>query len=136
MSKIIAINVPDIGNFKDIPVIEILVKVGETVTAEQSLVTLETDKATMDVPAPAAGVVRELKVKVGDTVSEGSVILILETQDARSGIQDSAKAQTPPAPPLSGGEVAITTATSPPLLEAGSKHSFGVPTGIPLAGEG
>lgn len=67
MSKTIAVNVPDIGNFKDIPVIEILVKVGDTVTAEQSLVTLETDKATMDVPTPVAGVVKELKVKVGDT---------------------------------------------------------------------
>ncbi len=98
MSKIIAVNVPDIGNFKDIPVIEILVKVGETVTAEQSLITLETDKATMDVPAPTAGVVKELKLKVGDTVSEGSVILMLEKQDAGAqkqdtgaGIQDSAK---------------------------------------------
>ena len=93
MSKIIAINVPDIGNFKDIPVIEILVKVGETVTAEQSLVTLETDKATMDVPAPAAGVVKELKVKVGDTVSEGSVILMLETAE-------QSQKQIPPSPPL------------------------------------
>ena len=93
MSKIIAINVPDIGNFKDIPVIEILVKVGDTVTAEQSLVTLETDKATMDVPAPVAGVVKELKVKVGDTVSEGSVILMLENegQDQGSRIKDQVK---------------------------------------------
>ena len=82
MSKNIAVKVPDIGNFKDIPVIEILVKVGERVSAEQSLITLETDKATMDVPAPAAGVVKELKLKVGDTVSEGSVILMLESEAA------------------------------------------------------
>ncbi len=88
MSQTIAINVPDIGNFKDIPVIEILVKVGETVSAEQSLITLETDKATMDVPAPVAGVVKEIKLRVGDTVSEGSLILMLEETDA--------KAQTPP----------------------------------------
>ena len=79
MSKSIAVKVPDIGNFKDIPVIEVLVKVGETVAPEQSLITLETDKATMDVPSPAAGVVKELKVKVGEKVSEGSVILMLES---------------------------------------------------------
>ena len=120
MSKIIAVNVPDIGNFKDIPVIEILVKVGERVTAEQSLITLETDKATMDVPAPAAGVVKELKLKVGDSVSEGSVILMLETQDTGTGIQDSVKAQTPPAPPLTGGAVSLAaTAASPPLTRGG-----------------
>ena len=70
---------PDIGDFKDIPVIEVLVKVGDSVTAEQSLITLETDKATMEVPAPVAGTVRELKVKVGDKVGEGSVILMLES---------------------------------------------------------
>ena len=120
MSKTIAVNVPDIGNFKDIPVIEILVKVGERVTAEQSLITLETDKATMDVPAPAAGVVKELKLKVGDSVSEGSVILMLETQDTGTGIQDSVKAQTPPAPPLTGGAVSLAaTAASPPLTRGG-----------------
>ncbi|WP_350029501.1 dihydrolipoyl dehydrogenase [Caballeronia sp. GAWG2-1] len=72
--------VPDIGDFKDIPVIEIHVKPGDTVEKEQSLVTLESDKATMDVPSPAAGTVKELKVKLGDNVSEGSVILTLEGQ--------------------------------------------------------
>ncbi|MDO8263908.1 MAG: dihydrolipoyl dehydrogenase [Gallionella sp.] len=82
MSQTIAIKVPDIGNFKDIPVIEVLVKAGDTVTAEQSLITLETDKATMDVPAPVAGVVKELKVKVGDKVSAGNVILMLESAAA------------------------------------------------------
>jgi dihydrolipoamide dehydrogenase len=90
MSKTITVNVPDIGNFKDIPVIEILVKVGEHVTAEQSLITLETDKATMDVPAPAAGIVKELKIKVGDTVSEGSVILTLESEAAAAAPAASA----------------------------------------------
>ena len=91
MSKNIAVKIPDIGNFKDIPVIEILVKVGERVSAEQSLITLETDKATMDVPAPAAGVVKELKLKVGDMVSEGSVILMLEaTEDRGLKIEESA----------------------------------------------
>ncbi|HEV3241638.1 MAG TPA: biotin/lipoyl-containing protein, partial [Casimicrobiaceae bacterium] len=71
----IEVKVPDIGDFKDVPVIEVLVKPGDTVKAEDSLVTLESDKATMDVPAPAAGTVVALKVKVGDKVSEGSALL-------------------------------------------------------------
>ncbi|HEV2976891.1 MAG TPA: biotin/lipoyl-containing protein, partial [Casimicrobiaceae bacterium] len=74
----IEVKVPDIGDFKDVPVIEVFVKPGDVVKAEDSLVTLESDKATMDVPAPVAGTVRELKVKVGDKVSEGSAILTLE----------------------------------------------------------
>jgi dihydrolipoamide dehydrogenase len=74
------VKVPDIGDFTDIPVIEIHVKAGDTVEKEQSLVTLESDKATMDVPSPAAGTVKEIKVKLGDNVSEGSVILTLEGQ--------------------------------------------------------
>ena len=78
MAEMKQVLVPDIGNYKDVPVIEVMVKVGDTVKAEQSLLTLETDKATMDVPAPFDGVVKEIKVKVGDTVSEGSVIFVLE----------------------------------------------------------
>ena len=70
--------VPDIGDFKDVEVIEILVKPGDTVAKEQSLVSLESDKATMEIPSPEAGVVKELKVKVGDKVSEGSLLLVLE----------------------------------------------------------
>ncbi|TCK43130.1 pyruvate dehydrogenase E2 component (dihydrolipoamide acetyltransferase) [Paraburkholderia sp. BL8N3] len=75
----VEVKVPDIGDFKDIPVIEIGVKVGDKVEKEQSLVTLESDKATMDVPSPAAGTVKELKVKIGDTVSEGTLIVVLES---------------------------------------------------------
>ena len=77
MSKLIEIKVPAIGDFKNIPVIEVLVKPGDTVKPEDSLVTLESDKATLDVPAPVAGVVKELKVKLGDKLSEGSLILML-----------------------------------------------------------
>jgi dihydrolipoamide dehydrogenase len=79
MSNLIEVKVPDIGDFKNIPVIEVLVKPGDTVAKEDSLITLESDKATMEVPAPAAGVVRELKVKPGDKLSEGSLILTLES---------------------------------------------------------
>jgi len=74
----IEVKVPDIGDFTDIPVIEIFVKPGDAVKAEDSLVTLESDKATMDVPSPVAGVVKELKVKLGDKVAEGSLIVVLE----------------------------------------------------------
>ncbi|WP_176055535.1 dihydrolipoyl dehydrogenase [Paraburkholderia caribensis] len=90
------IKVPDIGDYKDVPVIEVAVKVGDRVEKEQSLVTLESDKATMDVPSPAAGVVKELKVKVGDNVSEGSVLLLLEGEGAAAA--PAPKAAPAPAP--------------------------------------
>src|ERR1043166_9548655 len=88
----IEVRVPDIGDFKDVPVIEVFVKPGDTVKAEDSLVTLESDKATMDVPSPAAGTVKE--VKVGDKVSEGSVILTLES--AAQGAAATPKSASPP----------------------------------------
>ncbi len=81
MSKRIEITVPDIGDFGDVPVIEVLVAVGDTVDAEQSLVTLESDKATMEVPAPVAGVIAELRVQLDDTVSEGDIIAVLDAAD-------------------------------------------------------
>src|SRR5438445_836215 len=99
----IEVKVPDIGDFKDVPVIEVFVKPGDTVKTEDSLVTLESDKATMDVPSPAAGTVKELKVKVGDKVSEGSVILTLE--GAAQGAAATPKSAAPPSPqpsPASG----------------------------------
>ncbi|HLI59765.1 MAG TPA: dihydrolipoyllysine-residue acetyltransferase [Solirubrobacteraceae bacterium] len=77
--------VPDIGDFSDVPIIEILVSEGDTVSAEDPLVTLESDKATMDVPAPFGGVVRSISVKVGDTVSEGSELMVIESSDGDSG---------------------------------------------------
>jgi pyruvate dehydrogenase E2 component (dihydrolipoamide acetyltransferase) len=76
------VSVPDIGDFKDVAVIEVLVKAGDTVAAEQSLITVESDKATMEIPAPGAGVVKELRVRVGDKVSQGSPILVLEESGA------------------------------------------------------
>jgi len=81
MSTLIEIKVPDIGDFKDVVVIELGVKAGEAVAQEHTLITLETDKATLDVPSPAAGLVKEMKLKVGDKVSEGSVILLLESDE-------------------------------------------------------
>jgi pyruvate dehydrogenase E2 component (dihydrolipoamide acetyltransferase) len=84
MSLFIEIKVPDIGDYKDVPVIEVHIKPGDTIEKEQSLVTLESDKATMDVPSSHSGIVKEVKVKVGDSISEGSVVLLLEGSEAVS----------------------------------------------------
>jgi dihydrolipoamide dehydrogenase len=100
MSKTIEIKVPDIGDFKNIAVIEVLVKPGDTISKEDTVVTLESDKATMDVPSPAAGVVRDLKIKVGDKVSEGSLILTLDAEsDGAKHDAPQAKAPAPAAAP-------------------------------------
>jgi pyruvate dehydrogenase E2 component (dihydrolipoamide acetyltransferase) len=107
------VKVPDIGDFKDVPVIEVFVKPGDAVKPEDALVTLESDKATMDVPAPSAGVVKELNVKVGDKVSEGSVILTLEA----AGAATAKAAPTPPPQPSPAGE-GSTGAVQPARGEA------------------
>jgi dihydrolipoamide dehydrogenase len=108
------IKVPDIGDFDDVPIIEILVAVGDIVSAEDPLVTLESDKATMDVPAPVDGVVKQLAVQVGDRVSEGSVLMTVETADTDGDDSDTdtdtdTKVTAEPAPPApvtadSGGD--------------------------------
>ena len=99
MSNSIDIQVPDIGDFSDVPVIEIFVKVGDTVKAEDPLVSLESDKATMDVPAPLSGVVKDIRIKIGDKVSEGSVVLLLATGDAPSAAATAPTAAAAVAPP-------------------------------------
>ncbi|MFT4438958.1 dihydrolipoyl dehydrogenase [Caballeronia sp. 15715] len=80
--SVVEIKVPDIGDYKEVPVIEVAVKVGDRVEKEQSLITLESDKATMDVPSPTVGVVKELKVRVGDVISEGTLIMLLESDES------------------------------------------------------
>ena len=97
MTELVEVKVPDIGDFSDVPVIEILVSEGEVVAAEAPLVTLESDKATMEVPSPQAGKVAGIKVALGDKVSEGSVILILETGAAAAAPSPTEQAATPPA---------------------------------------
>ncbi len=82
MAEMKNVAVPDIGDYKDVSIIEVMVKVGDTIAAEDTLLTLETDKAAMDVPSPYAGVIKELKIKVGDKVSQGALILVLESSDA------------------------------------------------------
>ncbi len=111
MANIIEIPVPDIGDFDEVEVIEILVNAGDSIEAEDSLISLESDKATMEIPSPAAGVVKEVKVAIGDKVSLGSVILLLESSDAvvsssddttknsKTNEQDSYAAEASPATP-------------------------------------
>ena len=97
MANAIDIKVPDIGNYSGIPVIEVLVKPGDTVKKDQGLVTLESDKATMEVPSSVAGVVKEIKVKLGDAVSEGSVVAVVETGAAGAPAGGGAGDSAPPA---------------------------------------
>jgi dihydrolipoamide dehydrogenase len=100
------VKVPDIGDFKSVEVIEVLVKPGDSVAKEQSLVTLESDKATMEIPSPGAGVVKELRLKVGDKVSQGSAILLLESADAQQPAAKEAPrpAAAPTAPPATAAK--------------------------------
>ena len=92
---VIEVKVPDIGDFKDVGVIELLVKPGDTVVAEQSLLTVESDKASMEIPSPGAGVVKELRVKVGDVVNMGSVIMTMEAVDGAAAAPAPAPAAAP-----------------------------------------
>jgi dihydrolipoamide dehydrogenase len=96
MPQLIEVKVPDIGDFKDVAVIELLVKPGDSVEKETSLVTLETDKAAMEIPSPQAGVVEDIRVKVGDSVSEGSLLLMLEPLAASKGANTAAEIPVAP----------------------------------------
>jgi dihydrolipoamide dehydrogenase len=115
----IEIKVPDIGDFKDVPVIEVLVKPGDAVKKEDSLVTLESDKATMEVPSTHAGVVKEVRVKLGDKVSQGTVIAVLDAQAA----EKAAPASTAAAPAATAPEKAAKPAASAPPPAATSGQS-------------
>ncbi|WP_316241772.1 biotin/lipoyl-containing protein, partial [Bordetella pertussis] len=99
MSNIVEIKVPDIGDFKEVEVIEVLVSAGDTIKAEQSLITVESDKASMEIPASAAGVVKSVKVKVGDKIAEGTVILEVEAagEAAAAPKAEAPKAEAPKA---------------------------------------
>jgi dihydrolipoamide dehydrogenase len=116
MNKLIEVKVPDIGDFKDVPVIEVLVKAGDTVAKEDPLITLESDKATMEIPAPQAGEVKELKIKIGDKVSQGSLILTLHT--AASAPAESPKS-VQAAPAVAAGKPAADIHAEVVVLGAG-----------------
>ncbi|MDO9314012.1 MAG: dihydrolipoyl dehydrogenase [Burkholderiaceae bacterium] len=120
----IDISVPDIGDFKDVAVIELLVKPGDTVKVEQSLITVESDKASMEIPSSHAGVIQALKVQIGDTVNQGTVILTME-------VAGEAPASAPPAPSVAGPESAVHTSSSTVSFgdgEAGQRPPAGVPS--------
>lgn len=123
MANLIEVQVPDIGDFKNIPVIEVLVKVGDTVRAEDALVTLESDKATLDVPAPMGGVVQEIRLAVGDKVSQGTVVLTLSAEATAASVV--ASVQPAPVPP----SVSVSASVSQPAPVTAASAS--APTATP-----
>ena len=129
MTNLVEVKVPDIGDFKDVPVIEVLIGPGDRVKQEDSLVTLESDKATMEVPSPASGVVKEVKVKVGDRVSEGVPVVVLEAADGDGAAEQpqavekaddkkSAVAPVASPPPKTEPEAAVRAQPAPSRAEA------------------
>ncbi|MCE9661634.1 MAG: dihydrolipoyllysine-residue acetyltransferase [Burkholderiales bacterium] len=120
---IVEVKVPDIGDFKDVEIIEVLVKPGDRVKAEQSLVTVESDKASMEIPSSAAGVVKELRVKLGDKISEGSPLLVLESEGGAA----AAPAPSPQPSPAAAGEGAKAPPPPPSPAPAGEGRGEGGP---------
>src|SRR5689334_2495030 len=154
---LVEIKVPDIGDFKDVEVIEVLVKPGDRIAAEQSLLTVESDKASMEIPSSQAGVVKEMRVKLGDKVSEGSVVLTLEAEAAGGGVvagegdppsqktpselSQPATASTPPGTPPAGTPPAASpagTAAAPsprPAAAAAPAGGGSVTVAVPDIGD-
>ena len=118
------LKVPDIGDFKNVAIIELLVKPGDMVAVEQSLITVESDKASMEIPSTHAGKVKSLSVKLGDTVNEGSVILVLEAEGAAS--------ESKPAPALAQQAPAATQSAAPAAPAAGGGGLVAVLEGLVL----
>src|SRR5215471_1136190 len=127
MSQVV---VPDIGDFKEVEVIEVLVKPGDAVSKEQSLITLESDKATMEIPSPSDGVVTELKLKIGDKVSKGSPILLLD--DKGNG---EAPAEEKPKPQAAKKAEPARAAEPPKTAEAGKSAGGAVAVPVPDIGD-
>ena len=120
---LVEVKVPDIGDFKDVAVIELLVKPGDTVKVEQSLITVESDKASMEIPSSAAGVVKEVKVKLGDTVNEGSVVVLLEGEGAGAAAPAAANAEAP----VGGSEVVPGASQASAAARAADTAGAGTP---------
>ncbi len=123
--SLIEIKVPDIGDFAEVTVIELMVKPGDTVKAEQSLITVESDKASMEIPSSHAGVVKELRVALGDKVKEGSLVLMLEVADAAGAAAAPAPAAAAPAAPVSEQKQAAAPAASAPVATTSVAASSG-----------
>ncbi|MBS0229177.1 MAG: dihydrolipoyllysine-residue acetyltransferase [Proteobacteria bacterium] len=132
MAEMKEARVPDIGGHDDVPIIELLVKPGDTVSKDQGLVTLESDKATMEVPSPFAGVIKELKVKLGDTVSEGGLVAIIEVSDAAPAAITPTPAAPAPATPAPEKPVPAPAPVVAAMIESGAP----VPARAPVAEPG
>jgi pyruvate dehydrogenase E2 component (dihydrolipoamide acetyltransferase) len=129
--SMVEVKVPDIGDFKEVEVIELLVKPGDTIAVDQSLITVESDKASMEIPSTAAGVVKELKIKLGDKVSEGSLILMLDAQGA--GAQAAPAAAAAPAPAAPAAAPAAASAPAPAPVAAAPAPAPAAPAPAPAA---
>ena len=127
MAQIVEVKVPDIGDFKDVPIIELLVKVGDAVKAEDSLMTLESDKATMDIPCPVSGVVTELKVKVGDKVAEGVLLALVQTGAEAAATAPAAALAAAPATPAAAVQAAAPVLPVAAVASPGSDYRPGDP---------
>ena len=135
--SLIEINVPDIGDFSEVTVIELLVQPGDTIKAEQSLITVESDKASMEIPSSHAGVVKELKVALGDKVKEGSVVLMLEAADAAVAAPVSSVSESKQAvPSVNGSQSAINTASAPAPVAASFAGSADLDCDVLVLGGG
>ncbi|HEV6966713.1 biotin/lipoyl-containing protein, partial [Roseateles sp.] len=110
---LVEVKVPDIGDFDEVGVIEVLVKVGDRIKVEQSLVTVESDKASMEIPSSTAGVVKELKVAVGDKVSEGSVLVVVDSEGAAEAAPAAQAAAAPAPAPAAAAQPATAPAPAP-----------------------
>jgi len=132
MSNIVEVKVPDIGDFSEVEIIELLVAQGDTIKAEQSLITVESDKASMEIPSPVAGVVKALRVKVGDKVKEGSVILELEESQAAA---PQAKAAAPAASAVAPAQTPSTPNEAPAAAPAAAVASGSIVVEIPDIGD-
>jgi pyruvate dehydrogenase E2 component (dihydrolipoamide acetyltransferase) len=123
----IEIKVPDIGDFKDVEVIEVLVKAGDAVKVEQSLITVESDKASMEIPSSHAGTVKDMRVKLGDKVSEGSVVLLLESEGVAAAAAPKAAPAPAPAPKPAAAPAPASSAAPAPAAAAGGPLDVKVP---------
>ncbi|QNB06657.1 dihydrolipoyllysine-residue acetyltransferase [Herbaspirillum frisingense] len=123
----VEVKVPDIGDFKEVEVIEVMVKVGDTIKVDQSLITVESDKASMEIPSTQAGVVKEIKVKVGDKVAEGSLLLIVEGEGAAAAPQAAAPQAAAAAPAAAQASAPAPAAAAPAAAVAGGTVEIEVP---------
>ncbi|WP_343642843.1 biotin/lipoyl-containing protein, partial [Roseateles sp.] len=132
---LVEVKVPDIGDFKDVAIIELLVKPGDTVKAEQSLVTVESDKASMEIPSSAAGVVKEVKVKLGDKLNEGDLIVVLESDAAAAPAPAAAVPASAPAPAAAAPAPQAAPAPAPAAAAAPAASAGPVDIVVPDIGD-